>query len=195
MPDLESLSSGAAYALLAALVFAESGLLLGFFLPGDTVLFAAGLLSGAGGPLSLELLLAVVLPAAVLGDLVGYATGRKAGPVAFRREGRVLNATTLARAELLYARHGALAVVACRWIPWVRTFVPILAGTAAMPLRLFVVADIVGALLWGGGLLVLGHVAAATPGVGRAAVGVALTVVVGSVVAGGVAALRARRVR
>ena len=157
MPDLESLSSGAAYALLAALIFAESGLLLGFFLPGDTVLFGAGLLSGPGGPLSLPVLLALVLPAAIIGDLVGYWTGRKAGPAAFRRQGRLLNPKALARAEAFYARYGTFAVVGCRWIPWVRTFVPILAGTAAMPLRLFVLADVVGAVLWGGGLLVVGH--------------------------------------
>lgn len=156
MPDLAELSALAAYAVLAALVFAESGILLGFFLPGDTVLFAAGLLSGGDDPLlSLPVLLAVVLVAAVAGDALGYWTGAKGGPHAPRRM-----AKHLARAERFYERYGALAVIAARWIPWVRVFTPVLAGASHMPYRTFLLANVVGAVCWGGALLTAGHVAA-----------------------------------
>jgi len=190
VPDLASLSALTAYALLAALVFAESGILLGFFLPGDTVLFAAGLLSGGADPqLSLAVLLPVVLVAAVAGDAVGYWFGRKAGPLA-DRGGRVLNTVNLARAERFYDRYGAFAIVAGRWIPWVRTLTPILAGAARMPYRAFLPANVVGAVCWGAGLLVLGHLAASIPALKHVAAAVAIAFIVGSAVA---AAVRVRR--
>lgn len=192
MPDLAQVSTGAAYALLFALVFAESGVLLGFFLPGDTVLFAAGLLSV--DRLSLPLLVLVVLVAAVSGDAVGYLTGRRIGPALFeRRAGRVLNPETLARAHAFYGRYGAAAVVAARWVPWVRTFTPVMAGVAGMPYHRFLVANVVGALTWGAGLLVLGHLAASTPGLRAAAVWVAVGAVLLSAVAAGLEARRRRR--
>ncbi len=194
--DLATLSTGAAYALLAVLVFAESGVLLGFFLPGDTVLFAAGLLTGTGGALSLPVLVAIVLVTAVTGDAVGYATGRRAGPALFeRRAGRVLNPDTLDRARHFYARHGAIAVIAARWIPWVRTFTPLMAGAARMPYPRFLVANVVGAITWGAGLLVLGHLAASSPAVRSSAAGVAATVVGVSVVGGAARHLRRRRAK
>ena len=186
MPDLADLSAVAVYAFLAALVFAESGILLGFFLPGDTVLFAAGLLSGDPDThLSLPLLIAVVLVAAVAGDAVGYWLGARAGPPLLQsRNGRVLNAANLARAERFYKRFGVLAVVVARWIPWVRTFTPILAGVARMPYRRFLPANVLGAVCWGAGLLTLGHLAASTPALKHSAVAVAAGVVAASVVAG-----------
>ncbi len=160
MPDLATLSALVAYALLAALVFAESGILLGFFLPGDTVLFAAGLLSGGDHPrLSLPILLAVVLVAAVTGDAVGYWFGRRTGLRA-TPTGRVLNPRNVARAQHFYDRYGPFAVIAARWIPWVRVFTPILAGTARMRYDVFLAANVIGALSWGVGLLVLGHLVA-----------------------------------
>jgi len=192
--DLASLSAGAAYAVIVALVFCESGILLGFFLPGDTVLFAAGLLSAR--TLSLPLLIALVLVAAVSGDAVGYATGRRAGPSVFeQREGRVLNPQTLERARNFYASSGPLAVVAARWIPWVRTFTPLLAGAAKMRYGRFLAANVVGALTWGAGLLVLGRLAASTPGIKSAAGYVAAVVVALSFVGGYVQYRRSRRSR
>ena len=190
MPELADLSALAVYAVLGALVFAESGILLGFFLPGDTVLFAAGLLSGDPDTgLSLPVLIAVVLVAAVSGDAVGYWFGAKAGPPLLeRRGGRAQE--HLARAQRFYERYGVFAVIAARWIPWVRTFTPILAGVARMPYPRFLLANVVGAVCWGAGLLTLGHVAASAPGVERAAVGIAVAVVVASSVA---AVVHARR--
>ena len=180
MPDLATLSATTAYALLFGLVFAESGVLLGFFLPGDTVLFAAGLLSGPGRALSLAVLLPVVLVAAITGDAVGYATGRRAGPALFDRGGRVLNSETLVRARAFYDRFGSFAVIAARWVPWVRTLTPLMAGAAGMPFARFQAANVVGAVTWGGTLLVLGHAAARTPGLRSTASYVAVGVVVGS---------------
>lgn len=157
MPDLATLSALTAYLLLGALVFSESGILLGFFLPGDTVLFAAGLLTGGEHPrLSLPVLLVVVVVAAVVGDAAGYWTGARAGePVLRRRAGRSLD-----RATRFYERYGAFAVIAARWIPWVRVFTPVLAGAAGMRYRVFALANVIGALCWGAGLLTLGHLVA-----------------------------------
>ena len=180
MPDLADLSALAVYVFLGALVFAESGILLGFFLPGDTVLFAAGLLSGDPDTgLSLPILIAVVLVAAVSGDAVGYWFGAKAGtPLLERRSGKVLNPATLERAQRFYDRYGVFAVIAARWIPWVRTLTPILAGVARMPYSRFLPANVIGAVCWGAGLLVVGNLAARTPALKHSAIAVAAVVVV-----------------
>jgi len=193
LPDLQTLGAPGVYALMAALVFAESGLLVGFFLPGDTVLFAAGLWSAdAASGLSLPVLVAVVLVAAITGDAVGYAYGRAGGAALLRRRGRVLTAHNVARAQAFADRYGALAVVAARWVPWVRVFVPVLAGVARMPYGRFLVANITGALTWGAGLVVLGHLAASTPGLAPGAAALAGAVVAGSL---GWAVLRLYRQR
>ncbi len=172
-PDLATLTAGGVYAVLFTMIFVESGLLVGFFLPGDTVLFAAGLLSARpGSPLSLPVLAAGAALAAVAGDAVGYWSGRRLGrPWVLRRAGRL--ARHLPRAEAFYARWGWSAVVAARFIPWVRTFTPIVAGTAQMPYRRFLTANLVGAVLWGSGLIGLGHLAHSVPWVRYAAYTVA----------------------
>ena len=160
MPDLASLSAVAAYALLAGLVFAESGILLGFFLPGDTVLFAAGLLTGGDSPrLSLPVLVITVVTAAVAGDAFGYWFGRRAGLRA-KPTSRVLTPRNLDRAQRFYDRFGPFAVIAARWIPWVRVFTPILAGAGRMHHGIFLVANVIGGISWGAGLLVAGHLVA-----------------------------------
>jgi membrane-associated protein len=163
MPDLDGLTAAAVYAVVLSLVFVESGLLVGFFLPGDTVLFAAGLLSAReDSGVSLPVLAGGVFLAAVAGDSVGYLTGSRLGRpwLVGRAEHGRLNPRHLARAESFYARYGWFAVVAARWIPWVRTFTPVLAGTAQMPYARFVSANVVGALTWGVALVVLGHLSA-----------------------------------
>ncbi len=194
-PDLAALSTGGVYAVLFALVFVESGLLVGFFLPGDTVLFAAGLLAAAtGSRLSLPVLAIGTAVAAVLGDGVGYWTGRRFGrPWVERRAGRA--AHHLPRAEAFYERWGVSAVVIARFIPWVRTFTPIVAGTARMPYPRFLAANVVGAMLWGSGLILLGYVAHSVPWVRHAAYVVAAASVALSVVGPLVARRRAARGR
>jgi membrane-associated protein len=163
--DLHALTAAAGYLVVFGLVFAESGLLLGFFLPGDTVLFSAGLIAAdpARG-VSLGWLIAGIVAAAVAGDAVGYAFGARAGPPLLRRrDGRVLNQANLARAREFSARYGLLAVVAARWVPCVRTFTPILAGVTGLAYPRFLVANVAGALLWGAGLPVVGYLAAGLP--------------------------------
>jgi membrane-associated protein len=165
-PDLAGLTATLVYLIVFGFVFVESGLLIGFLLPGDSLLFAAGLVSAAeGSGVSLTVLVIGVLVAAVAGDSVGYAFGARLGrPWLERRAaGGRLDARHLRRAEAFYERFGWFAVVAARWIPWVRTFVPILAGAARMPYRRFLPANIVGAVIWGVGLLVIGHLAATEP--------------------------------
>jgi membrane-associated protein len=183
-PDLDSLTATSVYVVVLALVFVESGLLVGFFLPGDTVLFAAGLLTArSGSGVSLPLLAAGVFVAAVAGDSVGYGLGARLGRpwlLSRVRQGR-LDARHLARAERFYERFGWFAIVGARWIPWVRTFTPILAGTSRMPYPRFLSANVVGAFSWGVGLVVLGHLSAANDTLRLASYVVAACFVTGSV--------------
>lgn len=184
-PDLAALSAVGVYAVVTALVFVESGLLIGFFLPGDTVLFAAGLIAGdADSGVSLPLLVGLVLVAAVTGDGVGYATGRRLGrPWLDKRvsKGR-LDPEHLVKAERFFARWGWWSVVIARWIPWVRTFTPILAGTSRMPYPRFLAANVFGAVTWGAGLIVLGYLAAGNDRIRAIALIVAACFVTGSIV-------------
>ena len=195
LSDLEAMTAGAVYAVVFTLVFVESGLLVGFLLPGDSVLFTAGLL--AADPdrgLSLPLLVAGVLVCAVAGDAVGYWSGRRFGrPWLLRRAGRA--ARHVERAETFYARWGALAVVVARFVPWVRTFTPIVAGVARMRYPVFLAANVAGALIWGAGLTVLGYVAHANPGVRYLAYAVAGTAIALSILVPLVSWLRRGRGR
>ncbi len=192
-PDLASLSAGGVYLVLFVLVFVESGLLVGFALPGDTVLFTAGLLAAReGSQLSLPVLAIGTAVCAVAGDAVGYWTGRRFGrPWVERRAGRA--AKHLPRAEEFYRRWGISAVVLARFVPWVRTFAPIVAGAARMPYPRFLAANVVGALLWGSGLIVLGYVAHSVSWVRHAAYAVAAVSVLATIAMG--VAGRRRRTR
>jgi len=193
--DLNTMTAVAVYLVVFALVFAESGLLLGFFLPGDTVLFSAGLIAAhpARG-VSLGAVIAGVVVAAVSGDAVGYAFGAHAGPPLLRRrDGRVLNQANLGRARQFYDSYGLMAVVAARWVPWVRTFTPILAGVAGMPYPRFLAANVIGALLWGASLPALGYLAAGLPVLRHLTYLVAAGCVIASAVPGVLAWRRGRR--
>lgn len=177
LSDLEAMTAGAIYTVVFTLVFVESGLLVGFFLPGDSVLFTAGLLAADGDHgLSLPVLVTGVVVCAIAGDAVGYWSGRRFGrPWLLRRAGRA--ARQVERAERFYARWGALAVIVARFIPWVRTFTPIVAGVGRMPYPVFLAANVAGALIWGAGLTVLGYVAHANPGVRHLAYAIAGTAI------------------
>jgi membrane-associated protein len=176
-PDLGSLTAGALYAVVWALVFVESGVLVGFFLPGDTVLFTAGLLAATGGSdVSVALLAGGTAVAATAGNGVGYLTGHRLGrPWLERRPPKVR--AHLVRAEAFYDRWGVFALVLARFVPWARTFVPVLAGVSRMPYGRFAAATLGGALVWGSGLVVLGYVAHDVPWVRTAALWVAGTAV------------------
>jgi membrane-associated protein len=195
LTDLASLSAGAVYLVVLALVFVESGLLLGFFLPGDSVLFTAGLLAAEpGSALSVELLAIGVFVAAVAGDAVGYWTGRRFGrPWLLRKAGRA--AGHVETAERFYHRYGWWAVVIARFIPWVRTFTPVVAGVGRMPYPRFLSANLVGAGVWGSGLVLLGYVGHSVPWVKWAAYVIAGIAILISVVAPIIGWLRRRSLR
>lgn len=195
-PDLGALTTGAVYAVVFGFVFVESGLLVGFLLPGDTILFGAGLVSASpGSGVDLRVLVAGAFAAAVAGDSVGYATGSRLGRVWLERRVAAdrLDARHLRRAEQFYDRYGWWAVVVARWIPWVRTFTPILAGTSRMGYGRFLSANVVGALAWAVGLPVLGYLAASDPWVRGLSYAVAALFVAGSLVVGVVGWVRRRR--
>ncbi|MFA5954892.1 MAG: VTT domain-containing protein [Patescibacteria group bacterium] len=151
---------------VVAIVFAESGLFIGFFLPGDSLLFTAGLLASQG-IFNLPLLILGSFVAAVLGDSVGYAFGKRLGPLLFRREDSLLfHKQHLVKTEAFFARHGTKAIVLARFVPIVRTFTPILAGVGKMRYKTFLSYNIIGALGWAVGVPLAGYWLGATiPGI------------------------------
>lgn len=143
--------------LIGLIIFAESGLLVGFFLPGDTLLFTAGFFA-AQGKLSLAWLLLIVCVAAVAGDNVGYYIGKKAGKKVFKKEdGLIFRQEYLTRAKTFYDDHGGKTVILARFVPIVRTFAPVVAGATDMPQAKFFAYNIVGGVSWGLGVSLLGH--------------------------------------
>ncbi len=144
---------------LFLIVFAESGLFFGFFLPGDSLLFTAGLLSSQGRLAPLPVLLIGCWVAAVAGDQVGYLFGNKVGPALFRRpDSRIFKQEYIERAQGFFDRHGSKTIVLARFVPVVRTFAPIVAGVGKMRYRTFVVYNVVGGFLWAVGITTLGYV-------------------------------------
>lgn len=144
---------------VALVVFAESGLLFGFFLPGDTLLFTAGLLTHAGYvPISIHLLVLIVFIAAVAGDSVGYTFGSRVGRKLFNRpNSRLFKQAHLLKAEEFYQKHGGKTIIIARFIPAVRTFAPIVAGASKMSYPRFLAYNVIGALLWAVGVTYLGY--------------------------------------
>lgn len=141
-----------------AIVFIESGLLVGFFLPGDSLLFTAGLLSANGTLPDIWILLLTIPIAAIAGDQLGYGIGRKFGPPLFNRpESRFFRREYVDRSAEFFEKHGPKTVVLARFVPIVRTFVPVMAGTSKMHYRTFVTYNVVGGLLWGVGVTALGY--------------------------------------
>lgn len=188
--DVENLSGMTMYVILFAIIFAESGIPVGFWLPGDTILFAAGLVAAdASAGVSLPVLMVGVPVMAVAGAVVGYVTGSRLGRPFLERR----HTSALARTEEFYRRFGSITLVAARFVPWARTFAPVLAGAVAMPRHRFAVGVVVGALVWGSGLILLGYGAAFIPGLRDAALWIAVVVVLVSVGAGMAGELVRRR--
>ncbi len=143
---------------ILTIVFVESGLLVGFFLPGDSLLFTAGLLSANGTLPDIWVLLVTIPIAAIAGDQVGYAIGRKFGPPLFNRpDSRFFRREYVDRSAEFFEKHGPKTVVLARFVPIVRTFVPVMAGTSRMHYRTFVTYNVIGGLLWGTGVTALGY--------------------------------------
>ncbi|MGH7325912.1 MAG: DedA family protein [Candidatus Rokuibacteriota bacterium] len=145
---LDDLIRWGGYLILVAIVFTETGLLVGFFLPGDSLLITAGLVAAAGG-LNIWWLNVLLCAAAIVGDSVGYAIGARIGPRLFTRERSLLfNPRHVERTRRFYARHGAKTIVIARFVPIIRTFAPVVAGVAEMPYRRFLFYNMVGGVGW-----------------------------------------------
>lgn len=143
--------------IVAAIVFAESGLLVGFFLPGDTLLFGAGLLASQGEIPIIPLILATIA-AAVIGDNVGYSIGRRSGQRFFKKkDGVIFRQEYVQRAEEFYEKHGGKTIILARFTPIVRTFAPVVAGVGKMPRQRFMTYNVIGGMLWGAGMPLLGY--------------------------------------
>ncbi|WP_457031957.1 DedA family protein [Kitasatospora sp. P5_F3] len=181
---------------ILAIVFAESGLLIGFFLPGDSLLFTTGLLVADGTYLTqpLWLMCVLIVLAAVAGDQVGYLFGRKVGPSLFRRpDSRLFKQENVEKAAAFFDRHGPKAIVLARFVPVVRTFTPIVAGVSRMNYRTFVVYNLVGGVLWGAGVTVLGYFLGQILFVRENIEAILIAIVLVSVIPVAVELLRARR--
>lgn len=168
MLDLVSLIKTAGYLGVAAIVFTESGLLIGLVLPGDSLLFTAGFLASQGY-LDIFLLILISFVAAIAGDNVGYWFGHRFGHTVFSRRGSfLLDPSHIQKAERFYARYGAKTIVLARFIPVIRTIAPVLAGVGNMPRTIFLRYNIVGGFIWAVGVTLAGYfLGAAIPGVDR----------------------------
>ncbi|GAA2711885.1 DedA family protein [Actinoplanes palleronii] len=180
------------------IVFAESGLLFGFFLPGDSLLFTGGLLIAGGTYLHqpLWLMCLLVSIAAIAGDQVGYLFGRRFGPALFRRpNSRLFKQENLTRAQEFFAKYGARSIVLARFVPIVRTFTPIVAGASHMHYRTFLLYNVLGGTLWGCGVTVLGYFLGQIAFVKSNIELILIGIVLVSVIPIGVELLRSRRKR
>ena len=145
------------YVVISGIIFIETGLLLGFFLPGDSLLFSAGLVAAARDDINIVFLVLAIFLAAFIGDQVGYVIGRKVGRPYLEKHKTKRMQRMLARSERFYERYGWWSVVIARYIPWVRTFVPPIAGTVKMNYYKFLSANALGAFLWGVGITLAGY--------------------------------------
>ena len=154
--DPIELAKSAGYIGLFGIVFAESGILLGFFFPGDSLLFTAGFLASQN-IFDIRLLIPIVFTAAVLGDTVGYWFGAYTGPKIFTKENSLFfNKKHIQRTQFFYQKYGPKIIILARFIPIIRTFAPILAGVGKMKYRIFFLYNVVGAFLWACGIPLLG---------------------------------------
>jgi membrane-associated protein len=161
--QLSTLAPFIFYVLIGARVFIETGLLFGFFLPGDSILFSAGLVAAAHGNINIVILVSIIFLAAFFGDQVGFVIGRVIGRPYLEKRKSPKVQRMIVNAENFYEKTGWWAVVAARFFPWIRTFVPPIAGAAKMNYYRFLSANVLGALLWGVGITLAGYYAATLP--------------------------------
>lgn len=155
--NIDKVILGAGLLAIGGTVFAESGLLIGFFLPGDTLLFGAGILASQG-TLNLTHLLIVVIIAAIVGDNVGYSIGHRTGKRLFKKkESLLFRPEHIEKAEAFYEKHGGKTIIIARFIPIIRTFAPMVAGMGKMSRKRFMLFNVIGGTLWGGGVILLGY--------------------------------------
>lgn len=179
------------YPVLALIIFLETGAMI-FFLPGDSLLVTAGVYA-ANGDLNLLLLNAILIPCAIVGDALSYYMGRKLGPALFNRpRSRIFRPEHVQAAQAFYDRHGGKAIVIARFMPVLRTFVPVVAGIGNMPYRRFGLFNIMGGAAWVSSMTVLGYFVGSTP-LGKHVEKVIIVVVVLSIMPGVIAWLKSRK--
>jgi len=191
--DVRGLIEWGGVAMVCVIVFAETGLFVGFFLPGDSLLVTAGVFAGAG-QLKLSWLLGLVTLCAIAGDQLGYLIGYKAGKALYeRQDSRFFKRKYLLRAHDFYEKHGAGTIVLARFVPIVRTFCPPVAGAAKMSYPRYLTYDIFGGFLWVWSMVLLGHTLGRTiPNIDKKIHYVIAGVIVASLIPAAVSALRAR---
>ena len=181
------------YVVLGLIIFVETGLLLGFFLPGDSILFSAGLVAAARDDINIVILISVIFLAAFIGDQVGFVIGRKLGRPYLEKSKSPRMQRMLVKSERFYERYGWWSVVIARYIPWVRTFVPPIAGTVKMNYYKFLSANVLGAFLWGVGITLAGFYSGSIPWVKNISYGLAAFFILGSFVSAYINYLREKR--
>ncbi len=181
------------YLLIGAIVFVETGILFGFFLPGDSILFSAGLVAAAHGEVNIVILVTVIFIAAFFGDQIGFVLGRLVGRPYLEKHNSPRMQKMIARSERFYEQTGWWAVVAARFFPWIRTFVPPIAGASKMNYYKFLSANALGALLWGVGITLAGYYAASVPWVKTWSYAIAAFFITASLVSAFVNYLRHRQ--
>jgi membrane-associated protein len=181
------------YIFMGVIIFLETGVLVAFFIPGDSLLFFAGLVAASTNNVNILLLVSIVFFAAFMGDQVGFALGRTVGRSYLEKSKRPRFLKMIARAERFYARYGWWAVVFARFYPWIRTFVPPIAGVSKMNYYRFLTANALGAFVWGVGMTLLGYYAVQFPWIDENSKLIALFFIVLSLVSGFVNYLRLQR--
>lgn len=191
--DVKGLIEWGGTLLVCVIVFVETGMFVGFFLPGDSLLVTAGVFAGAG-QLHLSTLLSFVGLCAIAGDQLGYYIGWRSGPSLFRREdSRFFKKQHLQRAHDFFERHGTKAIILARFVPIIRTFCPPVAGAARMPYRTYLLFDIFGGFLWVWGMVLLGYTLGKTvPNIDKRIHYVIAAVIVGSLIPAAIQAWKSR---
>lgn len=155
--SIDKIILGGGLIAIGGTVFAESGLLIGIFLPGDSLLLGAGILASQG-TLPIIPLIIITIVAAIVGDNVGYSIGRRSGPRIFKKkDGIIFRKEYIEKAEVFYEKHGGKTIILARFVPIVRTFAPLVAGIGKMPRSKFFIYNVIGGVLWGGGVTMLGY--------------------------------------
>jgi membrane-associated protein len=181
------------YLIVGTIVFFESAVLFGLFLPGSSILFSAGLVAASEDNVSISALLTLIFIAAFFGNQVGFVLGRTFGRSYLNKKNSPSLQKVILKCERFYEKSGWWSVVAARFIPWVRTLVPPIAGASKMPYYQFLAANVVGALAWGVGITLAGYYTASIPGVKTFTYAIAGFFILGSIVSAIVDYLRRRR--
>jgi membrane-associated protein len=190
---LTSMAPFLLYIFMGVVIFLETGVLVAFFIPGDSLLFFAGFVAASTGNVNILLLVTIIFLAAFMGDQVGFALGRTIGRSYLEKSNRPGFIKMISRAERFYARYGWWSVVFARFYPWIRTFVPPIAGISKMNYYRFLTANALGAFVWGVGMTLLGYYALQFPWIKENSRLIAAFFILLSLVSGFVNYLRLRR--